>query len=84
MPGFMAKLWLCHPMAVWLWAGPLASLELSLLGCKVGNRHTYPVAGGEDREGVWRWSASFLAHGNGCTHGCLAVHHPRQTKGELP
>lgn len=48
MPGFMVKLWLCHLMAVWLWAGPLASSELSFLGCKMGNRHTYPVAGGED------------------------------------
>lgn len=40
MPRLMVKLWLPHLLAVWLWAGPLASLQLSFLGCKMGNRST--------------------------------------------
>ena len=37
MPRLMVKLWLCCLLAVWLWASPLASQDLSFLGCKMGN-----------------------------------------------
>lgn len=51
MPRLMVKLWLHHLLAVWLWAGPLASLKLNFLGCKMGSRSTQPVAGWQGLRG---------------------------------